>query len=91
MKLARPSARAGWARCIAASDTRLDPRYESRLCDLCGRHPSHFVLCRDDIEKEHKKLAQLGVSFKVRPTQSGAVKVAVFDDTCGNFIQLVES
>lgn len=44
----------------------------------------------DDIEEEHKRMVELGVSFKMRPTQSGAVKVAVFDDTCGNLIQLVE-
>ena len=45
----------------------------------------------DDIEKEHKRMVALGVSFKTKPTQSGAVKIAVFDDTCGNLIQLVEN
>jgi len=44
-----------------------------------------------DIEKEHKRLARLGVSSKIKPTQSGAVKIAVFDDTCGNLIQLIEN
>ena len=45
----------------------------------------------DDIENEHKRMVELGVSFKMKPTQSGAVKIAVFDDTCGNLIQLVEN
>jgi hypothetical protein len=31
------------------------------------------------------------VSSKIKPTQSGAVKIAVFDDTCGNLIQLIEN
>lgn len=45
----------------------------------------------DDIEKEHERMVELGVSFKTKPTQSGAVKIAVLDDTCGNLIQLVEN
>jgi predicted enzyme related to lactoylglutathione lyase len=49
---------------------------------------SFFV---DDIEKEHKRMVALGVSFKMKPTESGTAKVAVFDDTCGNLIQLVEN
>ena len=31
---------------------------------------SFFV---DDIEKEHKRLIELGVSFKIKPTQPGAI------------------
>ena len=45
----------------------------------------------DDIEKEHKRMVELGASFKMKPTQSGVMKIALFDDTCGNLIQLVEN
>jgi catechol 2,3-dioxygenase-like lactoylglutathione lyase family enzyme len=45
----------------------------------------------DDIQKECKRMEKLGVSFSVKPTKSGPVTVAVFDDTCGNLIQLVEN
>ncbi len=44
----------------------------------------------DDVEAEHKRLTELGVSFSMEPTTMGTVKVVVFDDTCGNYIQLVE-
>ena len=44
----------------------------------------------DDIESEHQRLAALGVRFIQGPTDLGAVKVAVFDDTCGNLIQIAE-
>ena len=44
----------------------------------------------DDIHAEHHRLTGLGVSFRMGPTDMGPVKVATFEDTCGNFIQLVE-
>jgi hypothetical protein len=39
---------------------------------------------------ELEKLRHLGVEFTVEPMDAGAVKMAVFDDTCGNPVQLVE-
>ncbi len=44
----------------------------------------------DNIDAEYEKLTKLGVDFSVKPTEMGTVKVAVFNDTCGNNIQLVE-
>ena len=44
----------------------------------------------DDLEAEHARLAGEGVVFTQPPTDIGAAVVAVFDDTCGNLIQLVE-
>jgi hypothetical protein len=32
----------------------------------------------------------LGVSFSMEPTQMGATKLAVFNDTCGNNIQIFQ-
>lgn len=43
-----------------------------------------------DIEDEYKRLKALGVTFTMKPTQMERVKVAVFDDTCGNLIQIAE-
>jgi predicted enzyme related to lactoylglutathione lyase len=43
-----------------------------------------------DIRAEHDRLVARGVVFKQPPTPQGPVIVAVFDDTCGNFIQLVQ-
>lgn len=44
----------------------------------------------DDIDKEYQRLLQSGVSFSMGPTPMGAVKLAVFNDTCGNNIQLFQ-
>jgi predicted enzyme related to lactoylglutathione lyase len=42
------------------------------------------------IKKEYERLKQLGVEFTTEPTKTGPVTIAVFNDTCGNLIQLVE-
>ncbi|KKB10122.1 VOC family protein [Devosia chinhatensis] len=44
----------------------------------------------DDIAAEYKRLVDLGVVFTVPPMDGGAVMMAVFDDTCGNLIQIVQ-
>ena len=43
----------------------------------------------DDVEAEHDRLTRLGVMFTQAPTDVGEALMAVFDDTCGNLIQLV--
>ena len=42
----------------------------------------------EDIEAEYERLTGLGVAFRSGPTAMGPVTTAVFDDTCGNLIQL---
>lgn len=42
----------------------------------------------DDIDAEYERLSGLGVHFTQPPTQMGPVTTAVFDDTCGNLIQI---
>jgi catechol 2,3-dioxygenase-like lactoylglutathione lyase family enzyme len=42
----------------------------------------------DDVEAEYERLVGLGVRFTQPPTDIGPVVTAVFDDTCGNLIQL---
>ena len=44
----------------------------------------------DDVQKEYDRLVELGVEFSIKPTEMGTVKFAVFSDTCGNNIQIVE-
>ncbi len=44
----------------------------------------------DDIEAEHQRLSELGVEFTQPPTDVGPAIMAVFDDTCGNLIQIIE-
>ncbi|MGH3879663.1 MAG: VOC family protein [Actinophytocola sp.] len=42
----------------------------------------------DDVAAEHARLVALGVRFTQEPTRMGPVTTAVFDDTCGNLIQI---
>ena len=44
-----------------------------------------------DIHAEHEKLKSLGVTFTMEPTEMGPVTIAVFDDTCGNLIQIMQT
>jgi catechol 2,3-dioxygenase-like lactoylglutathione lyase family enzyme len=42
----------------------------------------------DDVRAEHERLVGLGVVFTQDPIEMGPVTTAVFDDTCGNLIQI---
>jgi catechol 2,3-dioxygenase-like lactoylglutathione lyase family enzyme len=44
----------------------------------------------DDVGAEHARLQGLGVRFTQPPTTFGDVTTAVFDDTCGNLIQIAQ-
>ncbi len=46
-------------------------------------------LAVDDVAAEHARLTARGVEFTQPPTDVGTAVVAVFDDTCGNLVQLV--
>ena len=43
-----------------------------------------------DVPKEYERLTTMGVVFRKPPTKMGPVTVAVFDDTCGNYIQIAQ-
>jgi len=44
----------------------------------------------DNIQSEYERLEKLGVKFSMGPTLMGPATLAVFDDTCGNNIQLIQ-
>lgn len=44
----------------------------------------------EDVWKEYERMKGLGVVFRMEPTKMGPVTVAVFDDTCGNLIQVAQ-
>ena len=43
-----------------------------------------------DIQVEFERLSGLGVNFTQEPVAMGPVTTAVFDDTCGNLIQIAQ-
>ncbi len=44
----------------------------------------------DDVAAEHDRLTALGVRFTQPPKEMGSMVTAVFDDTCGNLIMIVQ-
>ncbi|MEP7285691.1 MAG: VOC family protein [Chloroflexota bacterium] len=44
----------------------------------------------DDIQQEYERMKKLGVEFTMEPTNTGMTTVAIFDDTCGNLIQMFQ-
>ena len=45
----------------------------------------------DSVDEEHERLTKLGVEFSIKPKVYDTVKYAVFNDTCGNNIQILEN
>jgi catechol 2,3-dioxygenase-like lactoylglutathione lyase family enzyme len=45
----------------------------------------------DDIATEFARLRERGVAFRGEPQQMGPVTVVLFEDTCGNLINLVQA
>ena len=45
----------------------------------------------DDVDAEFQRLRGSGVQFTQEPLEMGGVTTAVFDDTCGNLIQIAKA
>lgn len=61
--------------------------YQDALMEAGIPHTQFGV---ESVQMEYDRLLKLGVEFSMKPTIMGTVKVAIFNDTCGNNIQLVE-
>lgn len=44
----------------------------------------------DDVEKEYRRLQGLGVKFTKGPTKTPGSTIVIFEDTCGNLVQLTQ-
>jgi len=44
----------------------------------------------DDVQQEYERLKDKGVVFTMEPTNMGMTTAAVFDDTCGNLIEIYQ-
>lgn len=51
--------------------------------------PAHSFQVQN-LDAERMRLSDLNVRFVQEPINAGEVRMAVFDDTCGNLIQLIE-
>jgi catechol 2,3-dioxygenase-like lactoylglutathione lyase family enzyme len=45
----------------------------------------------DDLDAEYERLKEKGVKFRGEPVEAGPVKTVLFEDTCGNLINLVQA
>lgn len=45
----------------------------------------------EDVRAEYERLREAGVAFSMPPTDMGGATIAVFDDTCGNLIQIFQA
>ena len=61
--------------------------YKAALVDD-GMPATSFAV--SDVKAEHERLVGRGVRFTQPPLEMGPVVTAVFDDTCGNLIQIVQ-
>lgn len=61
--------------------------YQDALLEAGIPYTQFYV---DNIQEVYSKLKELNVSFSMQPTEMGKVKTAIFNDTCGNNIQLIE-
>jgi catechol 2,3-dioxygenase-like lactoylglutathione lyase family enzyme len=48
------------------------------------------ALISKDIQKEYRKLKKRGVVFRGEPVTMGPITTVLFEDTCGNLINLVQ-
>lgn len=62
------------------------PYKDALVADGIPAHSFQVV----NLDAERKRLDELDVEFVVEPMDAGPVRMAVFDDTCGNLIQLIE-
>ena len=44
----------------------------------------------DDVQGEYRRLKESGVVFRIEPTEMGPTTITVFEDTCGNLIQIYQ-
>ncbi|MGM8213233.1 VOC family protein [Virgibacillus sp. W0430] len=44
----------------------------------------------EDVRKEYKRLVRHGVKFTMEPTEMDDLTIAIFEDTCGNLIQIMQ-
>lgn len=63
------------------------PPYKDAL--VADGIPAHSFKV-ESLETEYNRLRTLGVKFAQNPVDAGPVRMAVFDDTCGNLIQIIE-
>ena len=85
--LVSPDDQDGTELVLEPNDNQAAKDYQKRLFEE-GIPVTMFGV--DDVRKEYDRLLKHGVKFTMEPTKMGEVTIAVFDDTCGNLIQIIQ-
>ncbi|GAA0594801.1 methylglyoxalase [Virgibacillus siamensis] len=83
-----PEDRDGVELLLEPNDNPAAKTYQRTIYDD-GIPTTSFVV--DNIGEEYERLKNLGVKFTAVPTEMGPVTFAIFDDTCGNLIQISQA
>jgi predicted enzyme related to lactoylglutathione lyase len=83
-----PDARDGVELVLEPNGNPAAQTYQKALHDS-GIPLTSFAI--SDIHGEYERLKAAGVTFPMPPTAAGPVILAMFDDTCGNLIQLYQA
>lgn len=73
---------------LEPSDNPATQAFKQALVEQGVPLATFFVV---DLQKEYERMKKLGVKFTMAPTPMGPTTAAIFDDTCGNYIQLTQA
>ena len=85
--LVSPDNQDGTELVLEPNDNQAAKDYQKRLFEQ-GIPVTMFGVA--DVRKEYDRLLKHGVKFTMEPTKMGDITIAVFDDTCGNLIQIIQ-
>ena len=70
--------------------TGFAPAATYQLSLFLGGTPA-IAFASDDIQAEYSRLKELGVTFRGEPQRNGPVLSVLFEDTCGNLVNLFQA
>ena len=80
-----PEAADGTALLLEPNDQQFSKTFQS---ELYAKGLPSIVLGSEDVQAEYESLVKKGVTFKQEPTETDWGTFAMFDDRCGNYIQI---
>lgn len=85
--LVSPDEQNGTELLLEPNNNQAAKEYQEKIYDQ-GIPATMFAV--NDVHAEYEKLSNEGVAYTMEPTKMRETTIAVFDDTCGNLIQLIE-
>ena len=86
--VASPQDKKGTSLLLEPNDNPIAKKYQKEIYQ--AGLPA-LVLNVEDIQYEYKRLKNLGVKFAKKPSETDWGILAIFDDSCGNLLQLFQN